>query len=354
MGTPSTYFGFDIKGTARAPLRTTLDWDYLAKVVDLQLAQVSLQFFGNSVISGGAPTFASRTVNVAAISGWANGVYLNSSVTQSYIFPGGVGAGTYKVFLTPIDKSAGTFLVTHGAVVPNGSLYICDATLNASVITSVTDQRVMFGTLLLHNHSGGAQGVQLTNTAIANSAAIAYSKLNLTGAIQYADLASQTAKIGLSDEGVSLSTVVKSFNFTGNAVVATVNGGGDAATIAINPNLDTLTDVTLGVLNAGDLMRYRSGVWVNEASQNTVSGTDSNIAVTAGGAEVKRTITHADGLWVTPPTPDLSPTGDDCEIRLDLGKPFTNTAFSVIIKNVDVSSPTNLVTLNWSRKGMKV
>ena len=87
----------------------------------------------------------------------------------------------------------------------------------------------------------------ISNANISGSAAIAYSKLNLTGAIVNADLAGSIATTQISGTAVTLSG---SQTLTGTktlaATVQTITAASDGATVTFNLSLGNIHTVTLG------------------------------------------------------------------------------------------------------------
>lgn len=193
MAYNSAFYDIEVKDAIEAYLRPKDDWDRLVLITDRTVGNLA-KVYGNNTISGLAPTNGTTSVTVASGSAFCGGVYVESTANTTYNFTVPITNGTYKVYIIPLDKKAGTFQIAYTAgSLPSNGTYIADVTFTSDAITALVDKRTTVPTPANHNHTGSEQGPQLNNASIAASAAIAYSKLNLSASIVNADIATAAA-----------------------------------------------------------------------------------------------------------------------------------------------------------------
>jgi hypothetical protein len=243
----SSFYAFDIKGTNKAYLRPISDWDYLAKIVDKTMGNITTTFGGNSVISGLAVSIVSGLqISVALGKAVAQGIYMESTGATTYNLPD--ANGTYKIYITINSILNATFTIGSTlASVPSNGVYLADITVSGApggTVGTLVDKRGFIPTVANHNHTGGAQGPQLTNASIDAAAAIAYSKLNLVGNIVNTDINASAAiaysKLNLTgnivngDINASAAIAYSKLNLVGNIVNTDINSSAAIAYSKLN------------------------------------------------------------------------------------------------------------------------
>jgi hypothetical protein len=242
MAYNSTYYEIEVKDAPNAYLKPQTDWDKLVLIVDRNLGNF-INTLGNTVITGFSGSYLGQTVTFTAGKAFAAGVCIESSGTSNIVIS--TTNGTYKIYASVLDAKAGTFNLsaTVGSV-PASGVYLYDAVVTGSVITSIVDRRTTVPNIANHNHSGGVQGAQITNAGIDSAAAIAYSKLNLAASIVNADIATGAAityaKLNLTggivnaDVNASAAIVYSKLNLAGGILNADVNASAAIAYSKLN------------------------------------------------------------------------------------------------------------------------
>ena len=118
----------------------------------------------------------------------------------------------------------------------------------ATVTRTVTwsDNQVLTASALNGEFNNLLNALALVNADISASAAIAYSKLALTGAITDADLAGSISASKITNTAVTLSDTQTITNKTLTGVKATITAASDGATITFDLSLGPIHTVTLG------------------------------------------------------------------------------------------------------------
>ncbi|MEK6862433.1 MAG: hypothetical protein AABY07_10825 [Nanoarchaeota archaeon] len=216
MAFNSQFYEIEIKDADDAYLKPKADWDRLANIFSLTTGNMANTLLGNNVVTGLGGSYIGQTVTIASGKAFATGVFMESTGGTNIVIS--TTNATYKIYMSPLDKKLGTFALaaTTGAV-PSTSTYLYDAVVSGGAITSIVDQRTYVPTAANHNHTGGAQGPQITDAGISATAAIAYSKLALTGSIVNADI-SATAAIAYSK--LSLTTSIVNNDINASAAIA--------------------------------------------------------------------------------------------------------------------------------------
>jgi hypothetical protein len=200
-------------------LRPISDWNYLVNIVDLNLWNVIKQW-GDRVITGFEPSYASMTVTVGAGDGFAGGAYIVATGPQSIVIPDGLLSGTYTVYLSSSDVTTGEFEINYIAgadAAPINTVPVMEVDILSDAITDMRDLRTYIPTMANHDHTGGSQGPQLIDAAIADGANIAGSKLNLSNYISDVHIAGNAA---ITFSKINAAAAINNSHISATAAIA--------------------------------------------------------------------------------------------------------------------------------------
>ena len=269
--------------------------------IEVQEAGVSLgSFTALNFATGATVTDAGGGVADVDITGGGGG----GSVSSVFGRTGAVVAVTNDYTFAQIDKTTSSLadLTTRSAsdlssgTLPDARFPATLPALSGANLTALSASNLASGTVPLARLSG------ITNTEIDAAAAIAYSKLNLTGAILNADLAGSIANAKLANSSVTIGST-------------SVSLGGTAATVAgltlTTPTIASFTNATHDHSNAagGGQIAISAGIGGLGTGVATALGVNVGSAGApvlfngAGGTPSSLTLTSATGL---PPTTGIS------------------------------------------------